>query len=106
MSLVHNGKNLYAIKAISRSQVDEDRNLSKYFVDEKKIMQTLDHPLIIRFVKSLKNEDFCFFLLEFINGDNMSNYLSKKEILSNENDTRFYIASLLVIIDYLHKKSF
>jgi cGMP-dependent protein kinase len=105
VSLVHNQKNLYAIKAISKSQVDYDIKLSKYFVTEKKIMQLIDHPLIIRFVKTLKNEDFCFFLLEFINGDNLGNYLFNKKTSINENDTKFYVASLLIIIDYLHKKN-
>jgi len=67
VSLVHNKKNLYAIKAISKKLVTEKKSLAKYFLTEKSIMQSLDHPFILRFVKSLKNEKFCFFLLEYIN---------------------------------------
>ena len=105
VSLVHNKKNLYAIKAISHRQVDEKKFLSKYFLSEKTIMQSLDHPLILRFVKSLKNENFCFFLLEFINGDIMDKYLRRKKKLRDEEETKFYIASLLIIVNYLHKKN-
>lgn len=105
VSLVHNKKNLYAIKAISRKQVENSKNLAKYFLSEKAIMQSIDHPFILRFVKSLKNENFCFFLIEFINGDNLDKYLRVKRNIRDEFETKFYIATLLYTIDYLHKRS-
>jgi cGMP-dependent protein kinase len=105
VSLVHNGKYLYAIKAVSRKAAEKQKILAKYFVAEKKIMLTLDHPFIIKFVKSLKNEDFCFFLLEFINGKNLDEYLTERKYLRSTSETKFFMASLLLIIDYLHKKN-
>ena len=45
VSLVHNKKNIYAIKAISRSSVDKQNILAKYFVNERRIMLSLDFPL-------------------------------------------------------------
>jgi len=105
VNLVHNKKNLYAIKAVSRKAADKQKILSKYFVTEKKIMLALDHPFILKFVKSLKNETYCFFLLEFINGKNLDEYLTERKYLRNTSETKFYIASLLIIIDYLHKKN-
>ena len=56
-------------------------------------------------MKSLKNETYCFFLLEFINGKNLDDYLTERKYLRNNFETKFYIASLLIIIDYLHKKN-
>ena len=38
VSLVHNKKNIYAIKAISRKSVEREKILAKYFVNERKIM--------------------------------------------------------------------
>jgi cGMP-dependent protein kinase len=105
VSLVHNKKNIYAIKAISRKAVDRRKMLSKYFISEKKIMQQIDHPFIIKYVKSLKNENYCFFLLEFINGKNMDDYLTERKYLRNLEETKFYISSLMIILDYLHKKN-
>jgi cGMP-dependent protein kinase len=105
VSLVHNKKNLYAIKAVSRIAVDKQKILSKYFIAEKKIMMQIDHPFIIKYVKSLKNELYCFFILEFINGKNMDDYLTERKYLRNSYETKFYISSLLIIIDYLHKKN-
>lgn len=107
VSLVHNKKNLYAIKAISRKIVDKQARLGKYFVQEKEILQSVDHPLISKFVKSLKNNDFVFLLLEFINGENLKSYLNTKTSteLRNENQIKFYAASLLIMVDYIHKKN-
>ena len=48
VSLVHNNKNIYAIKAISRKSVEREKILAKYFVNERKIMLSLDHPFIVR----------------------------------------------------------
>lgn len=105
VSLVHNSKNLYAIKSISKRLVENRKSLSKYFIQERSIMQSIDHPFISRFVKSLQNENFCFFLLEFVNGENLDNYLRVKKNIRDEYETKFYIGILLYTIDYLHKKS-
>ena len=104
VSLVHDKLNIYAIKAISRLSVERDKMLAKYFVDEKKIMLSLDHPFIVKFVKSMKNRHFCFLLIEFINGINLDQYLSKREKKQSIYETQFYIGSMLLMLDYLQKK--
>ena len=104
VSLVHNKKNIYAIKAISRKSVEREKILAKYFVNERKIMLSLDHPFIIKMVKSMKNKHFCFLLIEFVNGTNLDQYLSRREAKQNIYETQFYIGSMLLMLDYLQKK--
>ena len=104
VSLVHNKKNIYAIKAISRQSVEREKILAKYFVNERKIMLSLDHPFIIKMVKSMKNQHFCFLLIEFINGINLDQYLQSREQRQNIYETQFYIGSILLMLDYLQKK--
>ena len=104
VNLVHNGKNVYAIKAVSRLAVDKQKILAKYFVNERRVMISLDHPFIIKMVKSLKNSAFCFFLMEYIDGKNLDEYLSRCVVKKNMDETRFYIASMLVMVDYLQSK--
>ena len=67
-------------------------------------MLSLDHPFIVRMVKTLKNQHFCFLLIEFINGINLDQYLSKREKRQNIYETQFYIGSILLMLDYLQKK--
>ena len=105
VSLVHNKKNIYAIKAISRLSVEKEKILAKYFVNERKIMLSLDHPFVVKMVKSMKNQHFCFLLIEFINGINLDQYLSNRENKQNIYETQFYIGSILLMLDYLQKKN-
>ena len=104
VSLVHNKQNIYAIKAISKLSVEKEKILAKYFVDERKIMLSLDHPFIVKMVKSLRNQHFCFLLIEFINGINLDQYLSKRHHRQNIYETQFYIGCILLMLEYLQKK--
>ena len=104
VSLVHNNKNIYAIKAISRKSVEKQKNLAKYFVSERRIMLQLDHPFIIKMVKSMKNNLFCFLLIEYINGKCLNDYINNRKTINNIYETQFYIGSLLTMLEYLQKK--
>ena len=104
VSLVHNKQNLYAIKAISIKMVEREKMLWKYFVNERSIMLNLDHPFIVKMVKSLRNQNYCFILMEFVNELNLDDHLSKKRTRNNIYETQFYIGSMLLMLDYLQKK--
>ncbi len=104
VSLVHNKKNIYAIKAISRRSVDKQKILAKYFVNERRIMLSLDHPFIVKMVKSMKNTYYCFLLIEYVNGKNLDEYLSSRVQKKNIYETQFYIGSMLLMLEYLQKK--
>lgn len=104
VSLVHNKKNLYAIKAISIKMVEREKMLWKYFVNERNIMLSLDHPFIVKMVKSLRNKDYCFILMEYINQVNLDEHLSKRKNKNNAYETQFYVGSILLMLEYLQKK--
>ena len=104
VSLVHNTKNIYAIKAISKLSVEKQKILGKYFKNERKIMLLLDHPFIVKLVKSLKNENYCFLLIENINGKNLDEYLSTRLMKKNIIETQFYSGSIFLMLEYLQKK--
>ncbi len=104
VSLVHNKKNIYAIKAISRKSVEKQKILAKYFVNERRVMLTLDHPFIVKMVKSMKNDLFCFLLIEYVQGKSLDDYLSSRVSKKNIFETQFYISSMLLMLEYLQKK--
>ena len=107
VSLVHNQQNIYAIKAISIRMVEKEKMLWKYFVNERNIMISLDHPFIVKMVKSLRNKKYCFILMEFVNQINLDEHLSntsKRRTKKNIYETQFYIGSILLMLDYLQKK--
>ena len=106
VSLVHNGKNSYAIKAVNRKSAENQKILIKYFIKERVILLSLDHPFIVKLVKTLKTEEFIFYLMEHINGVVLSKYLEKRpdNKIQEKYETLFIIASLLTCVDYLNYK--
>ena len=103
--LVHNKKNIYAIKCVSRSKVNKEKVLGKYLLNERRIMLAIDHPFIVKLIKMLKNNKFFFFLIEYVNGINLDEYLNTKEKFKNFEETQFYLSILVTILEYLQKKN-
>jgi cGMP-dependent protein kinase len=106
VSLVHNKKNSFAIKAVNKKAADKQKILISYLKKERNILLSLDHQFIVKLVKTMKNEEFIFFLMEYVNGLPLSSYLDhrKEHQIKNKTETQFYIATLLVIIDYLNAR--
>ena len=104
--LVHNQSHFYAIKYASIDTICRSKNLVKYYLNEKKIMLQIDHPFIVRLVKTLKTKDFVFFILEYIDGLPLKTYLDKKKKSKQKNpfEAEFYGGILLSAINYLHNK--
>ena len=104
--LVHNQKHFYAIKFAKIKSILMNKNLMRYYYNEKKIMLQIDHPFILKLVKTLKNNEYLFFLLEYIDGITLKTYIEKrkKNSTKNINITAFYGAILLIVINYLHNK--
>jgi len=104
--LVHNRKNLYALKTAKLSDIKKELYLVNYYMNEKILMQQIDHPFIVKLVKTMKNKEMIFFLMEFIDGHTLKFYLDKRPKNHNKNieEAQFLGAILLIIINYLHKK--
>ena len=106
VSLVHNMRHFFAIKAVSRKAAEKQKILIKYFIQERNILLTLDNPFIMKLLKTFKTDKNIFFLLEFIKGRGMSKYLNSRSQtkLLNEKETLFYTANILLALDYLNSR--
>jgi len=92
----------YAVKALSIHEMQADgHDTMRLLVREKDILETLDHPFIIKFVKSFHDDRAIYLLTEVIQGGELFEALEVLGILSGE-VAQFYTASLFVIFDYLH----
>ncbi len=100
--LVHNEIFFYAIKAISLSFIESQKYGVKYLLFEKNALIHIDHPFLLKLITTLKNETSIFFLMEYISGMNLGEYLNQRKIKRNIYESKFYSASLLLSINYLH----
>ena len=107
VALVHDKKNYYAIKAVSRNAAEKQKILIKYFLEERRVLLKLDHPFVMKLVRTFKNSDNVFYLTEYINGKVMGKYLESKpqSQFHNKSETQFFISFLFIILDYLNSKN-
>ena len=103
VNLVKNRKNkyYYAVKALNLEQIKKE-NLEICVKLEKDVLLKTDHPFIMKMVKYLKNENYIFFIQEYIKGKELWEVIRDIGLLNKE-QTQFYGASILLAIDYLHK---
>lgn len=97
-------KQQYAIKCIQKVQIDYER-MHENIEMEKQILLRIDHPFIIKLVKTLKDDKHIFFLMEYIKGKELFEVVREIGILKR-NQTQFYSASLMLAVSYLHQNRY
>lgn len=90
---------LYVLKCYSKQKIEE-HSLFKYITQEKNLLRSLYHPFIMQYYKSFKDEHYLYSLVQFIQGEELYYGIRQIGILSTE-DTQFYIASMILILEYL-----
>jgi cGMP-dependent protein kinase len=104
VSLVRYRKNkhMYAIKAMQKAQIDAEK-LHTNIELEKKILLQIDHPFIVKLVKTMKDTKNLYFLMEYIRGKELFDTIREIGMLSKE-QTLFYSGSMMLAIEYLHNR--
>lgn len=97
-------KHNYAIKSMSKKQIDYDV-LHKNIELERSILLKIDHPFIVKLVKTLKDAKNIYFLLEYIKGKELFDVIRDIGLLSAQ-QTKFYACSMMCAIEYLHERKF
>jgi hypothetical protein len=93
---------LFALKEIKLDHINEKNEKYKALESEIKLLATLDHPNIVRYLGFEKNETmFCFFL-EFMSGGSLESKCHSYRL--QENVVRNYTFQILMGLDYLHSK--
>ncbi len=106
VSLVRSRKNKhnYAIKSMSRKQIDFE-DLSKHILMERSILLKIDHPFIVKLVKTMKDTSNIYFLMEYIKGKELFDAIREIGLLDTA-QTKFYACSMMCAIEYLHERKF
>ena len=87
---------------LHKKQIDFDE-LHKNLELERGILLKIDHPFIVKLVKTLKDNKFIYFLMEFIKGKELFEVIYDIGLL-NKLETQFYSGSLLLVIDYFYER--
>ena len=106
VSLVKNKKNdyFYAIKNIATKQIMASK-LMKNIELEKSILLRVDHPFIVKLVKTLKDKKYIYYLMDYLKGKELF-YVIRDIGILNKYQAQFYIGSIMLAVHYLHDRKF
>jgi len=91
----------YSLKIFDRSTVIR-HNQFQSLCQEKLILSVVRHPGIAKMLGSFANEHCIYLLTEFIPGGDLFNVLLKRQRFIQE-IAKFYIAEVILLLEYLHE---
>ncbi|KAL4499727.1 hypothetical protein ABPG72_017267 [Tetrahymena utriculariae] len=94
---------LYALKSVSKAQIIE-QNLEKHLLQEKQVLETVNFTFVMQFIRTFKDNQSVYFLVEFISGMELFDVIRDIGLLSTQ-DSQFYIGTLILCMEYLHSRN-
>ena len=94
-------KSLYALKSVTRQKIAA-YEIYENMLLEKNILMTLDHLMIVKLVRTFKDNLRVYFLMEFIKGIDLFELQCKVRVF-NPDDVKFYVEILILIVEFLHR---
>ena len=70
----------YAMKALIKAEVVQNRQV-EHTVNEKKILEMLDHPFLVKLHATFQDSLHVFFVLEYIQGGELFTFLRKSGVI-------------------------
>jgi cGMP-dependent protein kinase len=92
----------YALKVVRKSKIEEF-NIWEEVALEKQVLMLIDHPFIVKLVKNFEDYEKIYFLMEYVQGQDLFDLMRLAHINSKE-PARFYISNLMLILEHLHER--
>lgn len=92
----------YALKCVRKRDVVE-KNVQDALVSELSILKEVDHPFIIKFVRSFRNKSRVYFLMELVSGGELLDALDSLGLLK-DHQALFYTGSIVLALEFLHAR--
>lgn len=78
-------------------------NTQESIKTERKILLQLDDTFIVKLIKTLKDSERIYFVMEYIRGIDFFDALRAMKKTENE-EAKFYISNLILILEHLHER--
>jgi len=92
----------YALKCVRKRDVVE-KNMQDALLSELDILKEVDHPFIVKFVRSFRDERSVFFLTELVTGGELLDALDALGLL-NHWQALFYTGCIVLALEFLHSR--
>merc|ERR1719203_477061 len=72
---------------------------------ERAILAELDHPFIIKFIRSFNGRRWVYFLTELVTGGELLDALESIDRTLTRQEAQFYTGSILLAVEFLHERN-
>lgn len=93
---------LFCVKILDRNRIRFLKQ-REHIINERTIMFSVNHPFIVKLFCTFKSPGCLFFLMEFVAGGELFNYIRAEEQFSNET-TKLVAAEIILALQYLHNQ--
>ena len=100
--VIHDRGGLYALKSVPRRKITSEI-IARNLLMERNILLQINHRQAVKLVKTFQDFKAVYFLTEYIRGRALFDVLRVLGPLT-ENDARFYLATLVSVLSYLHDR--
>lgn len=97
-----NGR-VFVVKILSKKKIVYLKQVV-HVTQEVDILRKVDNPFIVNLYSTMQDTDNLYMILEFACGGELFTHMRNQGHLSEE-DTRFYISELVLLLQYLHDRS-
>ncbi|WP_438803924.1 protein kinase domain-containing protein [Metabacillus rhizolycopersici] len=91
-------------KVIKQLRPSKRRKEVEMFENEISVLRMLNHKNIPILFEAFSNNGSLFYVMSFIEGDNLEDKIFLRKNTFNENESLLILSHLLELVDYLHKK--
>jgi len=92
----------YALKCVRKRPIVE-RHQQDTIINERSILLEVDHPFIIKCVRSFSGPKRVYFLMELVSGGELLDVLYQLGLL-NRSQAQFYTGSIILALEFLHAR--
>ena len=97
-----NTDDFFAIKVLDKQKMME-KNVVEYVINEKNILSQMSNEFIVRGVYNFQSKKFLYMVMEFMKGGDFSSLLEQVGSFDEET-TKYYLAQIVLALEYLHSK--
>ena len=97
-----NTNDFFAIKVLDKQKMVE-KNVVEFVMNEKNIISQVNNDFIVRGVYTFQSTKFLYMVMEFMKGGDFSALLEKVGAFDEE-PAKYYIAQMVLALEYLHAK--
>jgi serine/threonine protein kinase len=93
-------KTAYALKEMAKAKII-DKKSEKSISYEKQLLSQINHPFIVNMNYAFQDSENLYLVMDLLNGGDLRFHVSRYKKF-NEEQTRFFVACILLGLDYLH----